>query len=88
MSRIHLRLVANRKTGKKDIHIDFESDPDALPIEHERDHRRLVEQLIGRKLLTAEELGDIAVTRSRPASAGERTPGAEEPPRIEGEKNG
>lgn len=70
MADITVRMIFNRKTGKKDIWIDFESDDDALPIEHERRHREIVEELLGQRLVTAEELGQVHVSRG-----GERTPG-------------
>jgi len=63
MSEIMIKLVYNLKSGKKDVFIDFVSDIDALPIEHERDHKRLVQDLLGRGVLTPDELGEVAVRR-------------------------
>ena len=44
MASLTLRLRVDPATGKKDVIIDYESDADALPMEHEEEHRRLVEQ--------------------------------------------
>jgi len=63
MSEVMIKLVYNLKSGKKDVFIDFVSDIDALPIEHERDHKRLVQELLGRGILTPDELGEVAVRR-------------------------
>ena len=63
MANATIRLVFNLKTGKKDIHIDFLSDADALPIEHEQDHRQLIENLLGQGILAGHEVGDVHVNR-------------------------
>jgi hypothetical protein len=62
---ITIKLVYNLKTGKQDIYVDFVSDDDALPIEHERDHRQLVEQLIGQGVLKPNDVGQVKVSRLR-----------------------
>lgn len=70
MAEIRIRLVFNLETGKKDIYIDFESDSDALPIEHEESHRDIVRQLIGRNALSEDEAGEIVVNRNEPERTG------------------
>ena len=50
MAEITIRFRHNRTTGKKELVIHLESESDVLSHEHEGDHRRLVEQLIGQKL--------------------------------------
>ena len=81
MAEINIRLIYNLESGKKDIYIDFESDSDALPIEHEDAHRDIVEQLIGQKVLTEDEAGEIVVKRVEPQRSGrqetEQTSGPE-----------
>lgn len=67
MPEITIRLVSNPGTGKKDITIDYHSDRDALPIEHEQDHRDIVRALIGQGVLTPGTVGDVIVTRAEPA---------------------
>ena len=73
MAEIHIRLVMNRQTGKKDIFIDYESEDDALPIEHERAHREVVEKLIGQGILNPAEAGGVVVGRVRPGTAAPQT---------------
>ena len=68
MAQITIRLRYNLQTGKKDLLIDYHSDDDALPIEHEQDHRGIVEQLLGRGVLRADEVGDVVVRRVQPQS--------------------
>jgi len=63
MAEMTIRLRCDPATGKKDILISLRSDPDALPHEHEQQHRALVEKLIDKGLLKAEELGQIIVER-------------------------
>ena len=68
MSEITIRLIYNKQTGKKDIFVDFESEPDALPIEHEQGHRQIVEQLIGKGVLSEGEAGEVVVRRVEPTA--------------------
>ena len=63
MAEMTIRLRCDPATGKKDILISLRSDADALPHEHEQQHRALVEKLIDKGLLKAEELGQIIVER-------------------------
>ena len=63
MANATIRLVFNLTTGKKDIYIELQSDADSLPIEHEQDHRHLVEKLLGQGILQANEVGDLHVNR-------------------------
>ena len=71
---IHLRY--NLKTGKKDILVDFVSEEDALPIEHEKQHREIMARLLGTGVLRPEEAGDLVVRRLTPQemSATQQTP--------------
>lgn len=69
MGDITIRMQYNLKTGKKDVWIDLVSEPDSLPIEHEQDHRRIVEQLLGKGVLQADELGEVEVRRLEPEQA-------------------
>lgn len=62
MALMTIRLVRNPKTGKQTVVVKLDSDPDALPIEHEQLHRELVEKLVG-KGLNVEDLGDIVIER-------------------------
>lgn len=71
MADVTIRFRHNPRTGKKELVISYESEPDALPHEHERDHRALVEALLGTPLGGE----DIVVERISKA------PQAEEPER-------
>ncbi|MFO0661825.1 MAG: hypothetical protein U0165_18630 [Polyangiaceae bacterium] len=50
MAEVTLRFRHNPATGKRELVISYESDDDALAHEHERDHRALVEKLIGQPI--------------------------------------
>jgi FtsH ternary system domain X3-analog len=69
MAEMQIHLRRDPQTGKQNIIIKLESDPDALPHEHEQMHRRLVEKLIGKGLLQAEDLGEIIVEREQTEKA-------------------
>jgi hypothetical protein len=65
MAEMTIRLRTDPATGKKDIIIDLRSDADALPHEHEQQHRALVQRLIEGGLVKAEELGQVVVEREQ-----------------------
>lgn len=62
MAEMIIMLRRDPNTGKQNIIIKLDSEPDALPIEHEQMHRALVEKLIG-KGLKPEDLGEVIVER-------------------------
>ena len=66
MAEVHLRLVYNKNTSKHDIYIDYESDVDALPFEHEQEHKEIVQQIIqkaGLDTMTDDDFGEIVIRR-------------------------
>lgn len=63
MAELIVRLLVDPTTGKKHVIVKYLSDTDALPLEHEQDHRRLVDQLIAGGALKQHELGEIIVER-------------------------
>ncbi len=67
MAELTIRLVVDPDTGKKNVIIAYESESDAMPMEHEDEHRRLVDQLIEGGALSAAELGDIIIEREEKA---------------------
>ncbi len=78
MAEMTIRLRTDPATGKKDIIIDLHSDSDALPHEHEQQHRALVQRLIEGGLVKAEELGQVVVERERGvAEPGDAVPSPE-----------
>ncbi len=77
MPEMTIRLRCDPETGKKDIIISMRSDEDALPHEHEQQHRALVEKLIEGGLVKPTEVGQIIVEREQPESEGP-VPGGKE----------
>src|SRR3990172_6673684 len=63
MPHVTIRLQVDPVTRKKTVILSYESDPGALPIEHEEEHRRIVDKLIEGGALKAHELGKIVVER-------------------------
>ena len=84
MAEITIRLIYNLETGKKDIYVDYESEDDALPVEHEKEHRQIVAELLGKGVLEPDEVGELQVRRVTP----EREQQTEEPPRDHREAAG
>lgn len=68
MAEMTIRLQYDPETGKKDIIVTLRSDADLLPHEHEQQHRALVERLIEGGLITADELGQVIVSREEEQS--------------------
>ncbi len=56
MAEMIIMLRRDPNTGKQNIIIKLDSDPDALPIEHEQMHRALAEKVLGRKLGDNDEI--------------------------------
>ncbi len=73
MADVTIRFRYNPKTGKRELIIGYESDSDALPHEHERDHRALAEALLGQPL--GDDIENVRVERvSKGAEASETAP--------------
>jgi hypothetical protein len=72
MAQMLIILRRDPQSGKQNIVVKLDSDPDALPIEHEQLHRRLVEKLVG-KGLNPEDLGEIVIEREGDAQPGQPT---------------
>jgi hypothetical protein len=65
MAKMTIRLRCDPNTGKKDIIVSLQSDPDALPLEHEKLHKQLVERLLDGGLLKPAEVGQVIVEREQ-----------------------
>jgi len=63
MAELNIRLQIDPETGKKNLIIEYESDSDMLPMEHEEEHRRLIDELVEGGVVKAEELGKVIVKR-------------------------
>lgn len=46
MAELVLRLRVDPATGRREVVVDYHSDSDALPIEHEDEHRRLAGKVV------------------------------------------
>jgi hypothetical protein len=46
MADVILRLRVDPVTGKRELVIDYTSDADALPVEHEQAHRELADRVV------------------------------------------
>ena len=68
MGEINIRFKFDTTTGRKEIIVEYESDSDRLPVEHEKHHREIVEQLIGQGILKPDEASGVKVERVRPQS--------------------
>ncbi len=62
MAELLIILRRDPQTGRQNIIVKLDSDPDSLPIEHEELHKRLVEKLVG-KGIPVEDLGEIIIER-------------------------
>ncbi len=56
MAEMIIMLRRDPNTGKQNIIIKLDSDPDSLPIEHEQMHRQLAEKVLGRKLADDDQI--------------------------------
>ena len=63
MSIATLKLTKNEE-GKFDLHIDLLSDGDALPFEHEEDHRALVKKVLEGSGLEEGDVSSVEVSRT------------------------
>lgn len=63
MAELNIHLQIDPETGKKNLIIEYDADPDMLPLEHEDEHRRLVNEIVEGGLVKAEELGKVIVKR-------------------------
>jgi hypothetical protein len=63
MPHVTLRLEVDPVSRRRTVVVSYRSDPDALPMEHEEEHRALVQKLLEGGLITEEEAGHIRVER-------------------------
>jgi hypothetical protein len=89
MAEMTIRLRINPETGKKDIIVSLSSDEDALPQEHEQQHRALVDRLLEGGVLAAAELGQVVVEREeeekQPAGPARNAPQDQRKAQAEGQ---
>ena len=63
MATLILRLEIDPVTKKKNVLVKYISDSDALPSEHEQQHKAIVEALLKGGTIKAEDLGQVIITR-------------------------
>ncbi len=69
--RARIRFRWDVVTGRQMLAVEYDAPPDALPREHEREHRALVEKLRAMGVLQDAEGQELAVERVyAPAEAG------------------
>jgi hypothetical protein len=66
MGDITVRFKFDTTTGRKEIVVEYESDSDATPVEHEKHHRQIVEKLLGEGIIKPDESGNVRVERVKP----------------------
>jgi hypothetical protein len=76
MAEMTIMLRRDPNTGKQNIIIKLDSDPDTLPHEHEQKHRKLVQDVTG---LKPEDLGEVIIEREPEAQPNEPTSTPNEP---------
>ncbi|MBA4188260.1 MAG: hypothetical protein C0467_09670 [Planctomycetaceae bacterium] len=76
MAEMIIMLRRDPNTGKQNIIIKLDSEPDALPHEHEQMHRKLVEKLTG---LKPEDMGEVLIEREPEAQPNQPTSTPNEP---------
>jgi hypothetical protein len=88
MAELTIHLRVDPQTRKKDVIIIYHSDEDALPLEHEDEHKAIVDKLIEGGALSAAELGQIVVERDQSADEPRELSAAEEPSQREAIEQG
>lgn len=76
MAEMIIMLRRDPNTGKQNIIIKLDSEPDALPHEHEQMHRSLVEKLTGIK---PEDMGEVIIVREPDAEPAQPSAAPDEP---------
>lgn len=84
MPSVRIRLQINPQTSKRTVTIAYESDSDALPHEHEEEHRALVNKLFEGGLVKA---GDTIVVEREQGGVAAEAP-VEPHAEREGQKEG
>jgi DNA-binding GntR family transcriptional regulator len=69
MATLILRLDIDPNTKKKNVWVKYDSDSDALPMEHEEQHKKIVEALLAGGAVKAEDLGTITIEREGQGAA-------------------
>jgi hypothetical protein len=63
MAELEIRLSTDPRSGRKVVTISYQSEEDALPMEHEEAHRLWVEKVLGAAGIAARDVGQVIVER-------------------------
>lgn len=69
MATLILRLEIDPATKKKNVWVKLDSDGDTLPMEHEEQHKKIVEALLAGGAVTPDELGTLTIEREGQGAA-------------------
>ncbi len=84
MAELTIQLVVDPTSGKKNVIIGYSSDSDALPMEHEEDHRRLALEVLAKSGIDPADLGEIIIGREGDSASSDET-ATEESGSVEGQ---
>jgi FtsH ternary system domain X3-analog len=76
MAEMIIMLRRDPNTGKQNIIIKLDSEPDALPIEHEQHHRELIAKMFGKE---PGDFGEVIIEREPEAQPNEPSSTPNEP---------
>lgn len=79
MPEMTIRLEVDPDTGRKRVRVAYESDADALPMEHEQEHRALVNKLLEDGLI--DDPDQVVVDREEGREIAPEAPQSEPPQR-------
>ncbi|MCE2804773.1 MAG: hypothetical protein LW700_06115 [Gemmataceae bacterium] len=63
MAEMVLKLSRDPASGKPVVVVELHSDADSLPFEHEETHRKVIETLVGKGLISQGEDPTLVITR-------------------------
>lgn len=72
MANLILRLKRNVETGEQELLIDYESDGDRLPFEHEEDHRKWLKKVFDDSELEQGDDSPVQIDRKSVTSQQDR----------------
>ncbi|MCI0699762.1 MAG: hypothetical protein L0241_01580 [Planctomycetia bacterium] len=85
MAEMTIMLRRDPNSGKQNIIIKLDSEPDALPHEHEQMHRQLVQKITG---LKPEDFGEVIIEREGEAQPNQPTTTPNEPQKQKSSNKG
>jgi len=77
MSEVTIKMI-DKGMGQREITIDLVSDSDMLPHEHEQEHKRVIETLLGQGIIKGSDT--VTVTRGGQPTGAVQVPPVQAPP--------